>query len=68
MPIGKHVRLIIGVDGSCAVDAVNFKDASCLSVTREITAALGGRIDRQRSKPQARVRERCGESEREQAR
>ena len=68
MPRGKHVKVIIGVDGSCQVDAVNFTDASCLSVTKAITAALGGRIDHERLKPEARLRERSGQSEREQAR
>ena len=68
MPRGKHIKLIIGVDGSCSIDAVNFNDSSCQAATREIASALGGRIGQQRDKPEARIRQRCGNSEREQAR
>jgi hypothetical protein len=68
MPRGKHVKLIIGLDGTCQIDAVNFTDASCQSVTREIAAALGGQIVHQHDKPEARVRQRCGQAEREEAR
>ena len=68
MPRGKHVKLIIGVDGSCSIDAVNFTDASCKTATQEITAVLGGQVDRQHDKPEARIRQRCGQGEREQAR
>ncbi len=67
MPTGKHVKLIIRGDGSCIIDAVNFEDASCLSVTEEITTALGGDIDHQRHKPEARIRRRCGVAEKERA-
>ena len=68
MSRGQHVKLIIGVDGSCQIDAVNFTSASCQSVTREIAAALGGPIAQQHTKPEARVRQRCGQAEREEAR
>jgi hypothetical protein len=61
MPHGKHVKVVIGVDGSCQVDAVQFTDASCLSVTKEITAALGGGIMREESKPEARICRCCGQ-------
>ena len=64
----KHIRIVIGVDGSCSVDAINFTGPSCQAATGEITAALGGQIDRQHLKPEARLREQCGLSEREQAR
>ena len=67
MPRGKHIKLIIGVDGSCKIDAVNFIGPACQAATLEITAALGGQIDRQHDKPEARIRERCGEREREGA-
>ena len=65
---GKHVKLIIGVDGRCHVDAINFTDGSCRAATREIVAALGGQIDHQHDRPEARVRERVGQREREGAR
>ena len=65
---GKHVKLIIGVDGRCQVDAINFTDGSCKAATREIAVALGGQIDRQRDKPEARSRMRAGQQEREGAR
>ena len=68
MPRGKHIRLIIGVDGGCSIHALNFTDASCQSVTTEIQAALGGCIVQEQLKPEARIRERCGQGEREQAR
>jgi hypothetical protein len=64
----KHVRVIIRPDGSCSVDAVNFTDATCLSVTKQIAAALGGGIVAEQSKPEARIRERCRQQERERAR
>ncbi len=68
MPRGKHVKIIIAPDGTCTVDAINFTGPSCQAATGEITTALGGQIDHQRVKPEAHVRERCGQSEREQAR
>ena len=68
MPRDKHVKIIIAPDGTCAVDAINFTGPSCQAATGEITAALGGQIDHQRLKPEARVRQRGGQGEREQAR
>ena len=65
---GKHVKIIIAPDGTCAVDAINFTGPSCQTATGEITAALGGRIDHQRTKPEVRIRQRRGQSDREQAR
>ena len=64
----KHLKLIIGVDGTCSIDALNFTDASCLSVTMEIQAALGGRIVQEQLKSEARITQRCGYQEREGAR
>ena len=64
----KHVRVVIGVDGSCRIDALQFTDASCQKATQEITAALAGQITRQQTKPEARVRQRCSSTEMEQAR
>ena len=60
MPRGKHVRLIIGVDGSCSIDAVNFTGPGCQAATKQIAGALGGQIDHEHAKPEARIRERCG--------
>jgi len=68
MPRGKHIEVIIVADGSCAVDAVNFVGPACQAATLEITTALGGQIDHEHLKPEARLRERSGQSEREQAR
>ena len=68
MSRGKHITVIIGVDGSCSVDAINFIGPACQVATQEITAVLGGRIDYQHLKPEARLRERCGQGEREAAR
>ncbi len=68
MPRGKHVKLIIGVDGTCSIDAINFTGPACQAATMEITTALGDQIDHQHDKPEARIRGRCGEGEREQAR
>ena len=68
MPRGKHIKLIIGVDGSCQVDAINFTDGSCRAATQEITAVLGGQIDHQHDKPETRCRMHAGQREREGAR
>ena len=68
MPRGKHVKLIIGIDGRCRIDAMHFADASCQSATQEIAAALGGRVAHQHLKPEARVGLRTGHGERERAR
>ena len=68
MPRGKHIRLIISIDGTCSVDAINFTGPVCKAATLEITAALGGQIDHQHDKPEARIRERCKERDQEGAR
>lgn len=65
---GKHLRIVIATDGTCTVDAMNFTGPACKAATQEIAAALGGRIDQQRDKPEARVRERSAQHEWEQAR
>jgi hypothetical protein len=64
----KQVRVTIAPDGTCTVDAINFIGPACQAATGEIMAALGGPIDRQLDKPEIHVRERRGQSEREQAR
>lgn len=68
MPHGKHIKIIIANDGQCAVDAINFTGPGCRTATGEITAALGGQIDRQHDKPEVRLRERSSQAEREGAR
>jgi hypothetical protein len=65
---GRHIKLIIGVDGSCSIDAVNFTGPSCQAATREIARALGGRVLQEHAKPEARARLRAAQSERERAR
>ncbi len=64
----KQVKVTIAPDGTCTVDTINFIGPSCQLATGEITAALGGQIDHQHVKPEARIRERGTRSEREQAR
>lgn len=67
MPRGKHIKIIIGVDGSCAIDAMNFVGPSCRQATQEVADALGvqtGHFD----KPEARLRERNSDAEQERAR
>ncbi len=68
MPRGKHVKIIIAADGTCAVDAVNFTGPSCKAATLEVAKALGGQTGRQHDKPEAGIRERCGQADREEAR
>jgi hypothetical protein len=68
MPRGKHLKLIIGVDGRCSIDAMNFTGPSYQAATKEIARALGGQVVQERAKPEARVGQRCGESHTEQAR
>jgi hypothetical protein len=65
---GKHLKLIIGVDGTCSIDAIHFTGPSCQAATKEIARALGGQVIQEHAKPKARVRERCGQQEREHAR
>ena len=67
MPRGKYVRILIGVDGACSIDAHNFTDISCQKATQEIAALLGGEINTQHDKPEARIRERSSQAEREAA-
>ena len=68
MPREKRIKLIIGVDGTCSIDAANFVGPACRAATPEIAAARGGQIDQQHDKPEGRIRQRCGQAEREQAR
>jgi hypothetical protein len=50
---GKHVKMIIHADGTCDVDAVNFKDATCMQATQQILRALSGTVTHGRFKPEA---------------
>ena len=68
MPRGKQIKVVIATDGTCSVDALNFTGPSCQTATAEITAALGGQVDHQHFKPEARVRQPCGQGDREPAR
>jgi hypothetical protein len=68
MSRGKHIRIIIGTDGSCRIDAVLFTDASCQTFTKEIASALGGGIVQEHAKPEARVAQRNGQADRQAAR
>lgn len=67
MPRGKHVKVVIGIDGTCSVDAIHFTGPTCQAATLEITRSLGGDIGHQYLKPEARIRERNSQSEREEA-
>jgi hypothetical protein len=68
MPHGRHIKIIIGVDGTCSVDAINFTGPACQAATLEIASALGGPIERQHVKPEARLCQRSATTEREGAR
>ena len=67
MPRGKHIKITIGVDGSCAIDALNFVGPSCRQATQEVADALGVQIGHF-DKPEVRLRERSRETEQERAR
>ena len=67
MSRGKHIRIIISPDGTCTVDALNFTGPACQVATGEITAALGGQIDHQRDKPEARLRQQSRQSDMERS-
>ena len=64
----RHIKLIIGVDGQCSIDALNFTDSSCQKATQEIATALGGQIDHHHDKPEARLRNRSPHSDMERSR
>ena len=53
MPQGKYVKMLIHIDGTCSVDAINFADATCTQATQQILAALGGPVTEDRLKPEA---------------
>jgi hypothetical protein len=68
MPHGKHIKIIIGVEGEYTIDAINFTGPACHVATLEIADTLGRPIKHQHEKPEARLRERTVFSEREGAR
>jgi hypothetical protein len=68
MPRGKYLKLILGVDGTCSIDAIDFTGPACRVATQEIARALGGRVVQEHTKPEACIRERCGQAKREEAR
>lgn len=68
MSLGKHIKITISVEGECAIDAINFVGPVCKAATLEIASALGGPIEQQRDKPEARLRERSATFQREGAR
>ena len=64
----RHIKITIAIDGSTSVDAINFRGTGCKDATNEITAALGGQIEHEHEKPEIRLREQRGQTEREAAR
>ncbi len=65
MPTGKHIKIIIAADGTCRIDALNFVGPACQAATQELAALLGGAITHQHLKPEARLRERVDQRQRE---
>ncbi len=49
----RHVQIVIAPDGTCTIDAINFKDAGCTQVTQQLLAVLAGQIMADRLKPEA---------------
>jgi hypothetical protein len=68
MPRGKHIKIHIGIDGQCSINAINFTGPACQSATMEIANALGMRIITDRQKPEIRMRERAIDPDREATR
>ena len=67
-PRGTHIKVTIAADGTCSVDALNFVGPACQVATAEIVAALGGAVQAEQLKPEARLRDSQRQSEREAAR
>jgi hypothetical protein len=64
----KHVQVIVAPDGTCTIDAINFKNASCTHVTQQLIAALGGQVVADRMKPEAANRPQLANRAKEAAR
>lgn len=64
----KHVQIVVAPDGTCTIDAMNFKDASCTQVTQQFLAVLGGQVTADRLKPEAANRPQLANRTREATR
>ena len=64
----KHVQILVAPDGTCTIDAINFKDASCTQVTQQLIAALGGPVLADRLKPETANRPQLANHNKEAAR
>jgi hypothetical protein len=64
----KHVQIIVASDGTCTIDTIDFKDASCTQVTQQLIAALGGSVVADRLKPEAANRPQLATRNKEAAR
>jgi hypothetical protein len=64
----KHVEVVVAPDGTCTIDALNFADASCTQVTRQLADALSGQIVVDRLKPEAAIRPQLSSDRKEAAR
>ena len=68
MSQNKQLKIRIAADGTCAVDALNFVGPACQAATAEIVVALGGAVQNEQLKPEARQREPRRQRDREAAR
>jgi hypothetical protein len=50
---GKQLRIIIGSDGKCSIEALNFTNATCTQATKQIMQMLGGQVTQEHLKPEA---------------
>ena len=64
----RQLKIRIAADGTCSVDALNFAGQACQAATAEIVAALGGAVQTEQLKPEARQREPKRQHDREAAR
>ncbi len=64
----KHVQVVVAPDGTCTIDAINFKDASCTQVTQQLLTVLGGQVTADRLKPEAANRPQLANRSKEAAR
>ncbi len=64
----KHVQIVVAPDGTCTIDAIDFRDASCTQVTQQLVAVLGGHVVADRLKPEAANRPELANRSKEAAR
>ena len=64
----KHVQVVVAPDGTCTIDAINFKDVSCTQVTQQLLTVLGGQVVADRPKPEAANRPQLANRNKEAAR